>query len=124
MWVRTTVYAAIALVVLIGVAACTSETTTRQDGQQGDGAALFAENCARCHGVAADGTNMGPPLVHRLYEPGHHPDFSFQSAVKNGVIAHHWNFGDMPPVAGLSEDDVAQIVAYVRELQREGGIIR
>ena len=123
MWVRTTVYAAIALVVLIGVAACTSETT-RQDGQQGDGAALFAENCARCHGVAADGTNMGPPLVHRLYEPGHHPDFSFQSAVKNGVIAHHWNFGDMPPVAGLSEDDVAQIVAYVRELQREGGIIR
>ena len=124
MWVRTTVYAAIALAVLVGAAACTSETAVLQDGQQGDGAALFAENCARCHGAAADGTNMGPPLVHRLYEPGHHPDLSFQSAAKNGVIAHHWNFGDMPPVAGLSEDEVAQIIAYVRGLQREGGIIR
>ena len=92
--------------------------------QQPDGAQLFADNCARCHGDAADGTNMGPPLVHRLYEPGHHPDFSFQNAVKNGVISHHWEFGDMPPVAGLTEDEVTQIIAYVRDLQREGGIIK
>lgn len=91
---------------------------------QPDGGQLFAENCARCHGEIADGTNMGPPLVHRLYEPGHHPDFSFQNAVKHGVISHHWDFGDMAPVPGLSEDEVAQIIAYIRELQREGGIIR
>ncbi len=91
---------------------------------QPDGELLFADNCARCHGDAADGTNMGPPLVHRLYEPGHHPDFSFQNAVKNGVISHHWEFGDMPPVAGLSESEVTQIIAYIRDLQREGGIIK
>ena len=30
----------------------------------------------------------------------------------------------MPPVAGLSEDEVTEIIAYVRDLQREGGIIR
>lgn len=93
-------------------------------GSQPNGERLFAENCAACHGAAADGTNSGPPLVHRLYEPGHHPDISFQSAVKNGVIAHHWDFGDMPPVAGLSQEEVAQIIAYVRDLQREGGIFR
>lgn len=92
--------------------------------QQPDGDQLFAENCARCHGEIADGTNMGPPLVHRLYEPGHHPDFSFQNAVKHGVISHHWDFGDMAPVPGLSEDEVTRIIAYVRDLQREGGIIR
>ena len=92
--------------------------------QQPSGQQLFAENCAACHGAAADGTNMGPPLVHRLYEPGHHSDFSFQNAVKNGVISHHWEFGDMPPVAGLSQEEVAQIIAYVRDLQREGGIIK
>lgn len=91
---------------------------------QADGGQLFANNCSRCHGEAADGTTMGPPLVHILYEPGHHPDFSFQNAVKNGVISHHWNFGDMAPVPGLSEDEVTQIIAYVRDLQREGGIIR
>ena len=92
--------------------------------QSDNGTSLFAANCAACHGAAADGTNSGPPLVHRLYEPGHHPDISFHSAVKNGVIAHHWDFGDMPPVAGLSQEEVAQIIAYVRDLQREGGIIR
>ena len=117
MWARTTVYAATALLLLIGAVACGG-------GQQDGGATLFAENCARCHGDAGNGTQMGPPLVHRLYEPGHHPDFSFQNAVKNGVISHHWAFGDMPPVAGLSEDEVTQIIAHVRELQREGGIIR
>ena len=98
--------------------ACGSEKP-EQDGTQ-----LFANNCARCHGDAADGTDMGPPLVHRLYEPGHHPDFSFQNAVKNGVISHHWEFGDMPPVAGLSEGEVAQIIAHVRGLQRDSGLIK
>ena len=108
--------AVLALLFLIGTVAC--------GPQQSDGGQLFADNCSRCHGEAADGTNMGPPLVHRLYEPGHHADFAFHSAVKNGVVAHHWGFGDMPPVTGLSEDDVTRIIAYVRGLQREGGIIR
>ena len=31
-----------------------------------DGRQLFADNCARCHGEMADGTDIGPPLVHRL----------------------------------------------------------
>ena len=109
---------ATALVVLsVLILACGSQ-------QQDVGKQLFADNCARCHGEAADGTNMGPPLVHRLYEPGHHPDFSFQNAVNNGVISHHWEFGDMPPVAGLSDSEVTQIIAYIRDLQREGGIIK
>ncbi len=92
--------------------------------QEGRGEELFAENCAVCHGTQADGTNTGPPLVHRLYEPGHHPDFSFQNAIKRGVISHHWDFGDMPPVPGISESEAAQIIAHIRDLQREGGIIK
>ncbi len=88
-----------------------------------DGAELFAANCAACHGGRADGTDAGPPLVHRLYVPGHHSDAAFQSAVKNGVFAHHWDFGDMPAVAGVSEDEVAAIVVYVRGLQREAGLV-
>lgn len=88
-----------------------------------DGAELFAANCAACHGKQAEGTDAGPPLVHRLYVPGHHSDAAFQSAVKNGVFAHHWDFGDMPAVAGVSEDEVAAIVRYVRGLQLEAGLI-
>ena len=86
------------------------------------GARLFAENCAVCHGENATGTDTGPPLLHRVYEPGHHPDRLFQRAVSHGVMSHHWQFGNMPPVPGLSRKDVAKIIAYVRELQRANGI--
>ncbi len=82
----------------------------------------FAANCAACHGARADGTPAGPPLVHEIYEPSHHGDGSFLSAVQRGVEPHHWEFGAMPAIPGVDVEDVADIVAYVRSLQREAGI--
>lgn len=82
----------------------------------------FEANCMRCHGKNAAGTDKGPPLIHKIYEPSHHSDMSFYRAAKNGVRAHHWLFGDMPPVAGAKEQDVTEIIRYVRELQRANGI--
>ena len=90
--------------------------------EHADGERLFNENCARCHGTRATGTESGPPLVHRVYEPSHHADFAFQQAVRFGVRAHHWRFGDMPPVAGVDTAAVGQIIGYVRWLQRKAGI--
>jgi mono/diheme cytochrome c family protein len=87
-----------------------------------DGERLFNDNCARCHGPRATGTDAGPPLVHVVYEPNHHADIAFQRAVALGVPAHHWRFGNMPPVPGVDEAAVARIIAYVRWLQREAGI--
>ena len=87
------------------------------------GQKTYEANCASCHGPNAAGQKgVAPPLVHVNYEPGHHGDESFQRAVARGVRAHHWRFGDMPPVEGLTRRDVAAIVAYVRELQRANGI--
>ena len=87
------------------------------------GRTTYDANCASCHGRNAAGQDgVAPPLVHIVYEPGHHGDESFQRAVARGVRAHHWRFGDMPPVEGLSRRDVAAVVAYVRELQRANGI--
>jgi len=88
--------------------------------QQGEG--LFKANCAVCHGENAEGTQNGPPLVHKIYEPSHHSDLSFQRAARLGVRAHHWPFGNMPPVPSVTETDVEHIVTYVRELQRANGI--
>jgi len=39
-----------------------------------------------------------------------------------GVRAHHWSFGNMPAVEGLTRADVKMIIAYIRELQRANGI--
>lgn len=87
-----------------------------------EGHALFAANCAACHGTKGGGTDSGPPLVHIIYEPNHHGDESFQRAAAQGVRAHHWNFGDMQRVDGVTRSDVAKIVAFVREVQRHNGI--
>ncbi len=87
-----------------------------------EGKVKFQNNCARCHGSEGQGTNQGPPLVHKIYEPSHHADMAFQRAAARGVRSHHWKFGDMPKIEGVSPDDVTHIIAYVRWLQRQAGI--
>lgn len=82
----------------------------------------FNALCARCHGVAGLGTNAGPPLVHKIYEPSHHADFAFMRAAMQGARAHHWKFGDMPRISEATAEDVTRIIPYVRWLQRQAGI--
>lgn len=87
------------------------------------GETAFNAVCAACHGENAAGKQgFGPPLIHKIYEPNHHADYAFQMAVQNGVVSHHWKFGDMPPQEGLTQGDVKNIVAYVREVQQANGI--
>ena len=88
-----------------------------------DGKVLFDQNCAACHGANASGTDNGPPFVHDIYNPSHHADEAFVLAAQNGVRAHHWPYGDMPPVDGVNEAQVRAIVTYVRELQAANAII-
>lgn len=85
------------------------------------GEELYAANCAECHGADLRGTDRGPSHLSEVYVPSHHSDGSFQVAVIAGSPQHHWNFGPMPPVEGLSEADVEAIVAFVRETQRTEG---
>ena len=87
-----------------------------------DGASLFAQACAGCHGADLTGTDKGPPFLHAFYVPGHHGDAAFFLATQRGVRSHHWNFGDMPPVEGITQEQVTAIVAFVREQQRAVGI--
>ncbi len=87
------------------------------------GKRAFDAKCAECHGTNAAGQNgVAPPLVHKIYEPSHHSDMAFVLAAKNGVRAHHWNFGNMPAVEGVTDGDVKMIARYIRELQKENGI--
>lgn len=86
------------------------------------GKKLYAANCASCHGADLTGSDKGPPMLHKVYEPSHHSDVAFQLAVKNGVRAHHWKFGDMAPVPAMTPDDVAHITAFIRAEQRKVGI--
>lgn len=87
------------------------------------GKRVFETKCAVCHNVNAAGRDgSGPPLVHRFYQPGHHGDAAFLQAVRNGVPQHHWTFGNMPQIEGLTDGDVKYIVRYIREMQMANGI--
>jgi len=91
--------------------------------QFGRGMQEFQKKCSVCHGKWAEGTaDKGPPLIHPYYEPSHHDDDSFFRAALSGVQAHHWHFGDMPPVIGVTNQDIKQIVQFIRWWQRENGI--
>ena len=88
-----------------------------------EGEEIFNNNCAACHGDNAGGSENGPSLIYTTYNPGHHADEAFFRAAKNGVRAHHWGFGDMPPVIGITDQEILKIVRYIRDLQFANGII-
>lgn len=116
--------AAVALVVTFGVASCGSNdggSGAAPGSQIEQGAEVYAESCASCHGADLRGTDKGPSHLSIVYEPSHHTDNSFRSAIAFGAPQHHWNFGDMEPVEGLSDEDVEAVIAFVRaEQQRQG----
>lgn len=87
------------------------------------GQRAYVAKCAACHGENAVGqVGVAPPLVHKIYEPSHHGDNAFLRAARYGVQSHHWRFGNMPPIEGITDAEVGTIIAYVRSLQRANGI--
>ena len=86
------------------------------------GEALYTTNCSACHGAGARGTAKGPPFLDKIYEPNHHADIAFYRAPEMGVRAHHWKFGDMPKIPGVTRDDLTHIIPYIRWLQKQAGI--
>lgn len=86
------------------------------------GKELFDNECSACHGASGSGSEYGPPLIHRIYHPGHHGDMSFYLAVRKGTQAHHWDFGDMPPQPQVRPGDIPAIILYIREVQAANGI--
>jgi len=88
------------------------------------GKRIFDAKCSVCHGENAAGQNgVAPSFILQIYQPGHHSDMAFVGAAKNGVRGpHHWDFGSMPPVEGITDGEVKLVANYIRELQRANGI--
>jgi len=89
-----------------------------------DGATVFVARCASCHGEDLRGTDKGPSQLSIVYEPNHHSDATYRAAIRNGVGQHHWNFGDMPPVEDITDDQIERVIAYIRTEQERLGFER
>ena len=83
------------------------------------GQLLYEKYCSSCHGIDLAGSNEGPPLLHAFYKPSHHGDQSFYRAALQGVKQHHWEFGDMKPVTGMTPKKVESVVSFVRFYQKQ-----
>lgn len=116
------VVAAVALVFGVVLSACGGDAAPPEPGSPEEvalGQEVFVENCATCHGEELRGGLAGPPLVHEIYAPDHHPDSAIRAAIANGVQPHHWDFAGMPPIPGLEDHEVEAVIAFVRDTQRE-----
>jgi mono/diheme cytochrome c family protein len=87
------------------------------------GQVAFNANCAGCHGANGAGSDKGPPLIHDIYNPGHHGDVAFVRAARLGTRQHHWPYGDMPAQPQVSDREIEAIIYFVREVQRANGIV-
>jgi mono/diheme cytochrome c family protein len=112
-------YIIVGLVFTTHLSAAETTAEIKVPFKYGLGKSLFEENCGSCHGVWGKGTDSGPALMHKFYVPSHHGDQAFYQAGLKGVRSHHWNFGDMPPVPGISSRALDKIVPYIRWLQKE-----
>ncbi|MEE8188267.1 MAG: c-type cytochrome [Kiloniellales bacterium] len=78
--------------------------------------------CSSCHGKTARGSDKGPTFISRIYHPGHHGDKSFFVAPKQGTREHHFKFGEMKPVKGVTDAQLSTILDYVRAVQKANGL--
>lgn len=91
-----------------GEAAATAEPA---GGDPTNGATVFAQNCAGCHGENAAGGSVGPTLVSAELKA--QSDDFFRETILNGRAGTA-----MPAWEGrLSAQDIEDVIAYLRSLQ-------
>lgn len=88
-----------------------------------DGAALFAANCAVCHGPAAQGVDdQGPSLLEDRYLADAFSDEAIAASIRDGVPSSEDRWAPMPSFPRFEDDQLDAVVAHVRELQRRAGL--
>jgi cytochrome c oxidase cbb3-type subunit III len=82
------------------------------------GAAIFASNCATCHGADGGGGEHAPNIA-TAPEVQHLADRDLAGIVKNGIPG-----AGMPAFSSLPPQQVDEVVSYLRILQGRGGIVK
>jgi alcohol dehydrogenase (cytochrome c) len=77
------------------------------------GRLLYDQTCQSCHGPAGQG-DRGPALTRAAF-PGGNDDFTLFRTIREGVPGT-----EMPPFRGFSDEQVWQLVSYIRSLSAPG----
>jgi len=85
---------------------------------QQPGAAIFAANCAGCHGADGRGGEHAPNIA-TAPEVQHLMDRELAGIVRYGISG-----AGMPAFPSLKQQEVADVVTYLRTLQGRGDIVK
>ena len=85
---------------------------------QPPGAAIFASNCAGCHGADGRGGEHAPNIA-TAPEVQHLMDRELAGIIRYGISG-----AGMPAFSSLKQQEVADVVAYLRILQGRGDIVK
>src|ERR1700685_4287570 len=85
---------------------------------QQPGAAIFAANCAGCHGADGRGGEHAPNIA-TAPEVQHLMDRELAAIIRYGISG-----AGMPAFSSLKQQEVADVVAYLRILQGRGDIVK
>ena len=82
------------------------------------GAAIFASNCAGCHGADGRGGEHAPNIA-TSPEVQHLADSDLTGIVKNGISG-----AGMPAFSSFKQQQLDDVVSYLRVLQGRGDIVK
>ena len=85
---------------------------------QPPGAAIFASNCAGCHGADGRGGEHAPNIA-TAPEVQHLMDRELAGIIRYGIAG-----AGMPAFSSLKQQEVADVVSYLRVLQGRGDIVK
>src|SRR5271156_786651 len=85
---------------------------------QHPGAAIFASNCAGCHGADGRGGEHAPNIA-TTPEVQHLLDRELAGIVRYGIPG-----AGMPAFSSLKQQEVADVVSYLRTLQGRGDVVK
>jgi len=101
---------------------------TAEAGDAEAGKATYTATCLPCHGANGDGdTPIGKSIGSRDFSTGEYKfdtdgdgttgsDADLAAVIKNGAAAY--GGPSMPPQMGLSDEDIANVIAYIRTFKK------
>ena len=124
--------AALALLLAVGLAASCKSAAKQASSSPSEGALLYAENCAACHGESGRGDGPAARAVHVRPRDFRDEAFRYVSSLNGApskadivqTIRDGRRFGEMPSHPRLTNRQVELVADYVLDLSRRGWIER
>ncbi|HEX9111078.1 MAG TPA: c-type cytochrome, partial [Terriglobales bacterium] len=102
-----------------GAAASPTMPALTLRGDSSRGHSLFLRNCAGCHGMNGRG-GMAPEIGNPVFQQAATDDFIIRT-IRNGRTETAMPAFQRPDAPALSDQDLADLLAYVRTLREAGG---